>query len=263
MKRIYMILALLAGLTSGQGIAQTKTSTVQSSFSNQLQSPEVPERQKAFGALLRSPEVLKGPSGSDLVVDLLERETNLIESTLLASNSRVGVSQKYGEGYSEYYAQVLDTAVAVGNRLNPHVIEVLARASYNSDSGFAIGLAKEYGVQISTVIIELAQSPLSSRRMQAVEMLGTILQECKTLPVPVERRIRLTLLNAISDQGDGVRLQAVITLGEVGELSDIGLLNQVRQNDKGIVLPDKSRRFFVREAADKAILKIRERASTR
>ena len=258
MKRILILPSVLAVLTSWLFTAQTQVTAVPSIVLGKLNSPSVPDRAAAFRSLLNSPEVFKAAPVADLIVNLLQRENQLVRSTLLESQGRVGVSQKYGEGYSEYYSQLLDTAARIGNKEDPRVLEILARSSYNEDSPFAIKLSRDYGPRISPVILDLARSSFVYDKVQGVGMTGTILQYCDTLPPLLRGQLKAVLMAALVDEdvnGRGIR-----ALAEVGEVRDIELIERVRQNDKGAVMPDKSRRYFAREAADRAIAKIKQRA---
>ena len=131
-----MLLALVLILSLGPP-ARTARVTIQDQSAvtqllNELQSPDVRRRERAFNELLRTPVVLADPVVSGAIVDLLERETRLIETTLRESKGEIGVSDKYGEGFGEYYSAValrkLIKALALQNLIHP-IVEDVAAAS--------------------------------------------------------------------------------------------------------------------------------------
>jgi hypothetical protein len=142
------------------------------------------------------------------------------------------------------------------------VLEALAKASYNADSSFAVKIATDYGENILPMVIDLSQSDLRYRRMQAIEMLGTIVSNCTALLPSSANRIRAAVLEALSDQANGIRLVAVQVLSRVGTEADIPLLEKIAKTDPDISkMPDGKNRYFIREAALEAITKIRQQSA--
>lgn len=105
-----------------------------------------------------SQQVLADPQIQGALFDLLQLENAL--TVRLFQDGR-GVSGVYGEGYGEYYAEVLNLAVGVVPLLNPQQQQLwlreLARGSYNPDSKFAEWLAG-YGDLIIDALVEQTRS---------------------------------------------------------------------------------------------------------
>jgi hypothetical protein len=75
---------------------------------SQLRSNNWQERAAAAEKLIADRDALRSDEVKSALIDLLERENQVIESTLRESNGQEGVSVKYGEGYSEYYSAQSD-----------------------------------------------------------------------------------------------------------------------------------------------------------
>ena len=261
MRKLYISTLIVIGLLAYYAFSQTTGMPID--LARQLESPDPSERAKAFEALVRLPAVLQTSAGIQAIVKLLQRETALIESTLRDSNGKVGVSEKYGEGYGEYYSKVLGLLATIGNKNDPEVLDILARAVYEADSGFAVELAKTKGIQILPAIFDLCKKPLVGSRMQGIEMLGTIVHENKALSAAAKTQMKTAVSAALRDADGAVRQSATAVLGEIGDARDISDLEMVAKNDKGVLLESGERRYFLRDAAAKAIVKIRQRSTTR
>jgi len=68
------------------------------------------------------------------------------------------------------------------------------------------------------------------------------------------------VLDGLAGKSMAVRQNAVKDLGIIGTHDDIPLLRRVADEDPGVLLPDKkTRRYFVRETAQKSIADINRR----
>ena len=203
MRKLYISTLIVIGLLAYYAFSQTTGMPID--LARQLESPDPSERAKAFEVLARLPAVLQTSAGIQAIVKLLQREKALIESTLRDSNGKVGVSEKYGEGYGEYYSKVLGLLATIGNKNDPEVLDILARAVYEADSGFAVELAKTKGIQILPAIFDLCKKPLVGSRMQGIEMLGTIVHENKALSAAAKTQMKTAVSAALRDADGAVR----------------------------------------------------------
>ena len=228
---------------------------------NELQSPDVLQRERAFNELLRTPGALADPPVSGAILDLLERETRLIEATLRESKGEVGVGERFGE----YYSAVADTVDRTGDKKNKRVLEALAKSAYNADSPFAIRLAKEYGTSIVSPVLETTRSDVPTRRADAIWMLDSILLNNEKLSRATIAQIQRAVTDAVADKDVRVRQLAVRALGDVGSTTNVALLTRVAQTDEGSFTTNngKLQRYPVREEAEKAIAKIIRRSGSR
>src|SRR5215831_17269380 len=65
----------------------------------QLRSPDWTVRANAYERLRADPTALARPDVRRPLLNLLERENQLVDATLRASHEEVGISSKYGEGF--------------------------------------------------------------------------------------------------------------------------------------------------------------------
>jgi len=94
-------------------------------------------------------------------------------------------------------------------------------------------------------------------------MLGTIVRENRALSAAAKNQIKAAASAALRDTEGAIRQSATAVLAEIGDAHDIPDLELIAKNDKGVQLETGERRYFVREAAQKAIARIRQRSSLR
>lgn len=141
-KRI-VLLTLIATFIIGVASAVSQESEDGMALLFQLHSDNWQQRARAVEKLAglsirRSKEI------NDALIDLLDRENRLVESTLRESSGLEGVSVKYGEAYSEYYAVLIGAVDQVANYNDQRTLSILVHSSYNSDSPFALERIAQY-----------------------------------------------------------------------------------------------------------------------
>jgi hypothetical protein len=68
-------------------------------------------------------------------IGLLDKENRLIATTLIESGGESGVSDKYGEGYSDYYSKLLGVVKNIDDVSDDRrALNVLAQRAYNPGS---------------------------------------------------------------------------------------------------------------------------------
>jgi hypothetical protein len=210
-------------------------------------------------AFRRSRRNSGGLNDASAVLDLLERENAFLEAFGRQNKESVAVSTMYGEDYTEYVGELLDECNARCDKQDPRTIGVLARSPYNSGSQFAKQLAREHGVEVLPLMLERARSDLTTFRHGAVEMLGTIARFSPGLSQAQQDSIRQVVIAAAKDEKVPVRHGAVNTLGEIGDARDIALLQTIAERDAAADVYPNVTRYPVREAALRALARIRER----
>jgi hypothetical protein len=245
---------------AGSSIVGGQTGPIAPEIIERLQSSTPAQRQRGFLNLTGRRDLLLSSAGLAALADLLVRETSEIETVLQQSEGRIGISQKYGEAYSEYYSEVLGALDKVGDKRDPYVLRALARASYNATSPFAINLAKEFGAEISETMLNLASDRSSSRRMQGLEMLATINANARRLPDATKKANHAVILAGLNDKDTAIRQICVEGLGRSGDKNDLSLLEEIASHDPGLTEFNGIGRYFVREAATKAMVAIRIRS---
>jgi HEAT repeat protein len=188
---------------------------------------------------------------------LLDRENQVIRNTLLESDGKIPVSDKYGEGYSEYYAQLLGSVEQTVDWYDPHEVCILVQGSYNPDSQFGTTLAVRGGATAARCLLEMAQGS-DNDRWEAVPVLVHLASVTKDLPLDVQQQIREATTAAL--QISDLRLITIAALGKFGDSDVIPVLQDIARSDQySRVLADGTRRYDIREAAAKAIRSIQER----
>jgi hypothetical protein len=223
-----------------------------------LQSPDWRQRADAYASLKEDRE---RPDVRDALLVLLDGENELIHKTLVESDGKVGVSEKYGEGYSEYYAQLLGSVEQTVDWYEPREVCILAQGSYNTDSEFAATLAVRGGATVAPCLLEMAQGSVSDR-WKAVPVLLQLSSVTKDLSVDVRQQIRQAMIAALQDPD--LRLVTIEGLGKFGSSDVIAILQDIAGSDQySRLLRDGTRRYDIREAATKAIQSIQERAKAK
>lgn len=223
-----------------------------------LHSPDWQQRADAYANLKEDRE---RPDVRDALLVLLDRENQLIRKTLVESDGKVGVSEKYGEGYTAYYSQLLSTVDETADWHDQRELCILAEASYNPDSQFGAKLAVQGGAVIAPCLIEKAQGSMYDR-YEAVPVLVQLSGVTKNLSPAIQQLIRQAVTKALQDPD--LRLVTVEALGKFGNGDVIPALQDIARSDQySRVLLDGTRRYDIREAAAKAIQSIQERAKAK
>jgi hypothetical protein len=139
------IAVFISAITSAAQQTEATNAGVSASL-EKLHSEQWTDRARAYARLRIDKEILEKESVRLALMDLLGRENTLIESVLRESHEQAGVSDKYGEGYGEYYSRLLDTVSSIANWNDPRQVCLLAHRSYDPESAFASKLAVKGGV---------------------------------------------------------------------------------------------------------------------
>jgi len=237
--------------------AQTNRPTA-SEMLAKLSSPDPLQRESAFLGLEKL-GALSGSGAPETLLNLLDRENRLIETTLRESGGESGVSVKYGEEYSEYYSMLAEACRERCDKKNARTPVVLANAAYSPSSDFAQQIARDYGRAVLPALLQRTQSDLDVFRAEAIRMIGVVKLANPTLTAAENASIRNAVIMATRDTIIPVRQNAVETLGRIGTTADLGLLSDIAKRDDGDITNRGSTRYPVREQAEKAIASIRQR----
>jgi hypothetical protein len=143
-------------------------------IAERFRSPSIFER---YEALLQWQSTIKGNSSKDAVtilLDVLQKENRLFETTLLESGGKVAVGDKYGEEYAEYYKELLETVARVANREEPRVVETIVSSTFSPGWDVALELVQKYPNRVLTVVLEKARSPFMFRRYEGLDLAAII-----------------------------------------------------------------------------------------
>jgi hypothetical protein len=253
---IRLHVAAVIVIAMGASSAKAQVGANQRPVRDRLRSPDMATRIAAFESLRQPDLVALGKDGT--LLQLLIRENNVI---LEAQRAVVDVDTRYGEGYVEYYSSVLGACNGLCNRSDAKVNAALAESAYNTDSPFAIELARDHGPEVLPVLLKRSQSPVSVVRSNGIRMLATVSENSKALTVNNRRAIHQRVLAAVNDSTDvGVRIAGIYSLGAVGDSSDLPLLQGISASrSRAISKADRG----LGEFADVAIKKLKARLSAK
>ncbi|HEX8687491.1 MAG TPA: HEAT repeat domain-containing protein [Pyrinomonadaceae bacterium] len=226
-----------------------------------LQSEDWHERSDAVVSLKDNPAALRSDEVRRALVGVLDRENKIIK-TSLEENGGVANRPGFGEDYTEYYYGPLsETIDLIADPADSATLEVLARSSYNPDSAFAKKLAG-YGDAVVPTMQQMAVSPRPEERRNALAVLGLVLEhelrEPGGLRAENREQIRRTLEQATADYNFVVKLQAVRSLGAVGDAESLQVLGQVMRTEPQRVTAETGNQITnpIRTEARRAIREI-------
>jgi len=187
----------------------------QGNLIKQLASTDVNQRMEAFEKLRSSGIASDNKELKDALLDLLDRENQLIEATLRESNGKVGASAKYGEGYSEYVGWLAGTVLEQADLADKRTLSILLRTPYHPTSHFASTLLKQ-GDAVVPILVEISNSDVSIMRAEATQMLGLLIEKHRSrISKPTVELIRQALNQRLYDEELIVRKFATESLRKV------------------------------------------------
>jgi len=216
MTRMIIVSFVIAGfMIAGVVMATSLQGQDRDSFLRLLRSDNWEQRAEAFNKLNLTNAAIESAEVKSALVDLLERENLLVETTLQESGGQVGVSAKYGEKYSEYYSHLLGIVESIADQGDTRVLSVLVRSAYSPESPFALKLARR-GEEVIPILIDLSESTVSITRGRAFTMLGQVATRLRSkISGRALTQIRETLARGSSDKDDDARKQAIQALSKI------------------------------------------------
>ena len=170
MKSKLAYLALLAICSVAAASGQVPPGSNRSDLIRAARSDDPIARMRAFEALKAQPGGVGDP---ELVVELLERENELVESTWVESNGTSGIVDSYGEGFAEYIGQLAGECSAHCDHHDPRVVRALAGV-FTGDSPGMVDLAVDHGAELLPMALEKAKSRWVEFQEKGLLMLGGI-----------------------------------------------------------------------------------------
>ena len=259
MKRILTVLVAMIGLMSfaHQLMAQRAPDDLLAD----LKSGNWGKRADAMTGLAQNPGHLAMPTVRLELRELLSRETKLIEDLLRQGDG--GAAARYGEGFSEYYSELLSAVYRTSNLRDPQGLKVLAGSSYNPDSPFAQDLSDAGGALLIPIAMELLKNDLDPRVWNGLGLLGRLYEkrDVHKFSTSTAQGLKDAIIGKTGVARSSIRTQAVRILGQIGTRSDLPLLRRIAETDSysRSVENGKPQRFPIREAARKSIADIETR----
>lgn len=229
----------------------------------EMKSTDWHQRWAAYEKIKSNAEWMKRSDVKSTLFDLFDRENHLITKTLSESNGETGVSDKYGEEYSEYYADLMSTVEKIADWRDQHQLCVFAESAYEPNSQFAAKLVADGGAGIAPCLLRMAHGSLSDR-YKTIPVLVQLSGTNKNLTPAVRQQIRQAIIAGLRDPIVLVRQTTVVALGNFGAVDMIPMLESIARSDPVSRRLDNGQlRFDVRDAATKAIQSIQERTQAR
>lgn len=223
----------------------------------QLHSDEWKVRAEAYRQLGSDHTVLSVPNVKEALLNLLDREDQLTESTLRDSHEQMGVSGKYGEEFAEYVAELGETVDSFANWNDPRQVCVLVNQSYNPGSKFAAEIASHAVVAVPCLLSMYKHDEGLTRAEAAAVLVQSLAKAGNQLDSRMIVMVRQVIVTALRDPSDAVRSSTVRALGKFGGPDMIPALLQVAASDPS---PEYQGHSIRREAAD-AIAEIGKRVN--
>jgi len=179
MKTVTLITLLVTiGLIAGLSFAARPSNQDQrSELIQQLFSNDPGRRSEAFFKLQAIGAIKSDdPELRKILIDLLDKENQIIDATLRESNEQTGVSAKYGEGYSEYVGFLAGAVLDQADLSDKRTLSILLHAPYHPTSRFARKLLNE-GDAVISILAEICDHDLSVKRSEAILTLEVLATE--------------------------------------------------------------------------------------
>jgi hypothetical protein len=214
-----------------------------------LKSPDWGQRASAYGKIKHDQEALKRANVKRALLELQDRENHVNRS----------MSEKYGEGYSEYLGELGDTINQLADWHDSQDLCILAQSIYNPESAWATKLAVEGGTSAVPCLLKMAGSDDVWDRYESIPVLEHLAALPRVLPPAILQQIQQTVFRGLQDPNVSVRQGTIKSVGEFGKPEMIPVLENLARFDPAS-RPDNGKQvFYVREAAARAIKSIRER----
>jgi hypothetical protein len=227
---------------------------------SRLKSPNEQLRSDAYEEIKMDQNALKRSDVKAALIDLLDRENQVIHKRLADSNGEAGVSVKFGEGFGEYIGELLDTVAEIADWHDQHQLCILAESAYSPDSQFAARLAVEGGTRVAPCLLKMAHGSIVDRH-ESIPVLVQLSAVTKGLSPAIREQIRQAIIAGLRDSTVLVRQPTVQAVGKYGTAEMIPRLQEIARSDPNSRLLDNGqRRFDIRDAAATAIQSIHERA---
>jgi HEAT repeats len=212
-----------------------------------LRSDDPAQRADAYEHLRLDPSALRSATVKSALLDLLDRENSVHESAI---RERTGISDKYGEGYTEYAYALGETVASFVNWNDPHQVCMAVRG-FVPESVIA-----DHARATIPCLLQKARSNLGLVRGRAVAVLVRALAKGRNdLDARTIERAEQTIRGALRDPDSDVRTDAVEALGHYGSEDMIPALKEVAETD-----PSPDGEYAIRKWAAEAIAAIQKRA---
>jgi hypothetical protein len=223
----------------------------------QIHSEQWIDRSEGYEKLKADTQALKSSTVQLELLNLLDRENRLTESTLRDSAEKIGVSDGFGEEYSEYVAALGETVDSFADWTDAHQVCIFVHESYDPESRFAAKIAAHSAIALPC-LIDMYRSDLGLDRAQAAPLIVQVLakSEVGSLSQNLILQGKESVSKALQDPSEAVRINTIEALRKFAGTDMIPALRQVVETDPAPEVNGKS----IRRWAAEAIVAIEKRA---
>jgi len=253
-------LTLLASFATVQG-QQTRVAPSVSELLTELHSTNWQDRRDALGYLRSDSTALSSQSVRTGLLDLLDRENQVLASTNRGAGP--SVDEKYGEEYAEYVGRLGETVDTFADWNDPHQVCIFVHEAYNPGSRLGAKISAHAKIAFPC-LLEMSRSDIVADRAEAIPVLVQALAKGKSsLDAESVQVAKEQIVKGLHDPNSVVRGETVIALGDFGEVDMIPALEAVASSDPAsdIRADDNKQWFPIREAATQSIVEIKKRAN--
>jgi len=234
-ERIARVFATIAFsmLWASQAISQEPVARLHSSDWN--------ERAAAFASIFDRKPGFRSPSLASELLDLFKREDGIVTS---AVRSHASVTERYGEAFGEYYAEVVDACVSYcakdgflrvvladaepGSPVRSSAIELLANVF---DRGFS---QMQQERMIDAFIAGVLDSTTITNRYAGILVLATLVSSPRSFTAARKEQMHQALVSGTSDRYPALRIEAVRALAKFRDPRDRALFTRIAAEDPAV-----------------------------
>lgn len=163
------------------------------------------------------------------LISQLQDENRFIHEFNSKNQGEKSLDAEYGEGYGEYYSDLLDTVVKFADWNNPATLRFLLFSMYDPDSDFAKRLAAHQQTSLSDVQ-DLSKSHDPFARANAAGLLGHMASD-PSLPCNARKQVTDLMLSLADDKDEIVKHHVVRALSALGTPQAVNVLERLAASD--------------------------------
>jgi hypothetical protein len=196
----------------------------------QLRAGGWPDRARAYEGFRSDPTAMRRHEVQRALLDLLDRENQLIES-VNRNPAGPSVDQKYGEEYAEYVGRLGEAVDSFADWTDPRQVCIFVHEPYNPESRFAAKIALHGKVAIPC-LLQMYRSEVELVRAEAAPLIVQALaKSTDRLDEKMILAAKKVVVLALRDAHEVVRINTIDALGSFGGEDMVPALAEVAQKD--------------------------------
>lgn len=188
------------------------------------------------------------------LISQLQDENRFIHEFNSKNQGEKSLDAEYGEGYGEYYSDLLDTVVKFVDWNNPAILRVLLFSMYDPDSDFAKRLARQRTPLSDVQDLSKSHDPFA--RANAAGLLGHMASDA-ALPCNAKKQVTDLMVSLADDQDENVKHHVVRGLFALGTPRALSVLERLAASDSvSVKNEDGTVSYPVREIAQRKLQEV-------